>query len=74
MASPITVRGVAQGVHRCNEFAKLDIYLQGTSTALIRRDVHIVDGLKAKMLIGMDIIGPERIIIDAARKLAIIGS
>ena len=74
MASPITIRGVGQGTYRCNEFARLDIYLQGSPTALIHRDVHIVDGLKAKMLIGVDIIGSERIIIDVPRRIVIVGS
>ena len=74
MASPITVRGVGQGTHSCNKFARLDLYLQGNPIALIHRDVHVVDGLKAKLLIGMDIIGPERIILDIPQRVAIIRS
>ena len=74
MASPIMVRGVGQGMHNCNEFAQLDLYLQGNPIALIHRDVHIVDGLKAKLLIEMEIIGPERIILDIPQRVAIIRS
>ena len=74
MASPIIVRGVGQGTHSCDEFARLDIYLQGSPVALIHRDIHIVDGMKAKMLIGMDVIGPEKIILDIPQQMTIIGS
>ena len=74
MASSITVRGVSQGTYSCMEYTRLDIYLQGNSIALIHRDVHVVDGMKAKMLIGMDIIGPERIVIDTPQQIAIVGS
>lgn len=63
MGSTITVRAVA-GTHSCKEYTRLSIYLMGTPSALIHRDVLIVDGLKAKLLIGMDIIGPERIAIN----------
>ena len=42
----------------------LDIYVPGktkdgkTVEALISREAHLVDGLKAKMLIGVDVMGP----------------
>ena len=42
--------------------------------ACICREVHIVDGLRAKMLIGNDFIGPEGIFIDVARENAYINS
>lgn len=74
MASPITVRGVGHGIHACKEYIRLDIYLQGSLNALIHRDVYVVDGMKAKMLIGMDIIGSEKIILDIPQRSAIIGS
>lgn len=74
MASPVTVRGIRQGTHRCNAFVRLDIYLQGNPTALIHRDVHIVEDLKAKMLIGMDIMGAEGIVLDIPHRTATIGS
>ena len=74
MASPIMVRDVGQGTYSCNEFARLDIYLQENPIALIHRDVHIVDKMKAKMLIGIDIIGSERIVLDIPQQIAIVGS
>ena len=74
MTSPITVRGVGQGTHSCNEYVQLDIYLQGSLIALIHRDVHIVDGMKAKILIGMDVIGPEKINLDIPQRTAFVSS
>ena len=55
-------------------------YLPGTTNdgtkaiGCIRREIHLVDNLRAKMLIGNDIIGPEQIVIDIANKLARVGS
>ena len=42
--------------------------------AHIKRDFHIVVHLKAKMLLGMDLIGPEMIDTNIKRRVAIIGS
>ncbi len=42
-------------------------------TAHLKRDVHLVDDLRANLLIGMDIIGPERISTDIPARKAIIG-
>lgn len=42
--------------------------------AKIVREVHLVDDLKANMLIGNDLIGPEGITIDVASKSAYISS
>ena len=50
----------------------LEIYFLGTRNgvdvrAKITREVHLVDGLKAKMLLGTDIIGPEKIDIITSK-------
>ena len=55
-------------------------YLPGTTNNgikaidCIRREIHLVNNLRAKMLISNDIISPEQIIIDIANKSARIGS
>ena len=74
MATPINVRGIGQDKYVCNEYAEVELYLVGPKTARLRREVHIVDELKVKMLVGIDIIGPEGITIDIPRKKAIISS
>ena len=80
MATPLRVRGVGSSHHETSEFVTQHIYLpaiddQGNPIlACFYRELHIVDNLRAKMLIGNDIIGPEGIVIDIANKQARIGS
>ena len=48
-----------------HSYTVLDFYIPGKTTtgkvvtALITREVHVVDTLKAMVLIGVDVIGPE---------------
>lgn len=63
---PINVREIRSVTHTCIKFVTLDVYFtrilhEQPRTAQIQRDFHIVKDLKAQMLLGMDIIGPERI-------------
>ena len=79
MASPLQVRGLGTNRHQTWEYAVCDIYLPGSKDgkdviSLIQREVHLVDNLKANMLIGNDITGPEQFIIDMKAKQATIGS
>ena len=78
LSKPINVRGIRSVTHTCTEFVTLDVYFTGTlhgqlRTARIRRDFHIVKDLKARMLLGMDVISPERIntnITDQSAKIS----
>lgn len=80
LSDAINVRGVGDATHQCNTFAVLDFYIPGREAsskavlAQISREVHIVDTLKAKVLVGMDIIGPERMSANVDTKLLTIGS
>ncbi len=76
MPSPIPVRGLGSAVHNSDQYARVDIYLPGKDgrTAVISREVHIVNDLRAKMLVGIDILAPEGVTMDLQRKVAIIGS
>ena len=77
MASPIKVRGLGTKEHDACEYAIIPMYVpngDGSKVALIRREIHIVDDLSAKALIGIDIMKPEGIILDTARDIAVIGS
>lgn len=74
----ITVCGISSTTHPCNEFVYLSIYVQGKSKGIsriasIKRDFHIVEKLKAKMLLSMDIIGPEQINTNIKKRIVIIG-
>ncbi|TAQ83100.1 hypothetical protein B7494_g8576 [Chlorociboria aeruginascens] len=74
MAAPIMVRGISDLKHPTTEYIVLVFYLEGEhSYACITREVHLVDNLQAKMLIGVDILGPERIDISITKRVATVG-
>jgi len=76
MPSPIQVKGIETETHQCKEYADLAIYLSGDKirTTVIEWEVHIVKDLKAKMLVGLDILGPEKISIMMNNTEAVIKS
>ena len=76
MASSISVRGIGTINHNTHEYVLLDIYIPGIDRriARIRREVHIVEELRANILVGVDIMGPEAITIDIGKKTAVIHS
>ena len=76
MATPMEVRRIGSVAHNANQFVLMDIYLQGTDgrVALIQREVHLVDELKANILIGINILAPEGVSIDLSKQEAIITS
>ena len=76
MSSPIKVRGLGTKEHDACEYAVIPMYIPGkdNKVALIRREIHIVDDLSAKALIGIDIMKPEGIILDTNKDLVAIGS
>ena len=81
MASPLKVRGVGTNKHETSEYVTIPIYLPGKTTeenkdvlACLRRELDLVEDLRAKMLIGNDIIAPEEITVDIANGKAQIGS
>ncbi len=80
MASPISVRGLGSNKHRTSEYAVFPLFLPGRKNGksviamTAPREVHLVDNLKAKMLIGMDFMVPEKIDILASKSAAWIGS
>lgn len=80
MSTPLKVRGIRSSRHESNEFALTALFFMRKDTAKrvvfarIDRKLHLVDELKANMLIGNDIIGPEEISIDIAGQTAFIFS
>lgn len=75
MATPIPVRGIGSDKHMTSEYVIVPIYLVGDDVeAVVTREAHLVDGLCAKMLVGMDIMGPEQIDIITLKKQDVIGS
>ena len=76
---PIRVRGIGNAVLDSKEYLPVEFRIPGEvngkpAVASFTRNVNIVDGLKAKMLLGNDIIGPEDIVPNVGKGIATIGS
>ena len=81
MATPLKVRSIRATSHSSLEYVLLLMYFLGThrsdkkrGLATFTREVHLVDNLQAKMLIGVDILGPEKIDLLVSKGLAYIES
>ena len=73
------VKGVGSLTHESNEYILLPLYIPAMKNGRkvlckIQREIHLVHNLKAHLLIGNDILGPEKIIINIAQNQAYIGS
>ena len=70
IATKIPIRGLGTKIHHSNEFAVLTFFIEGVlpdrtrAFAKITREIYVVDDLKVGILIGADILTPERIVID----------
>ena len=76
MVSPVSIRSVGPGKHSSINYATINLYFPGNEccTAAVHWEVHVVDGLKAKMLIGIDILGSKSFTINTGNKKATIRS
>ena len=79
MADPIMVRGIGSNRHSTDEYAIISIYFEGIQDgkkvlAHICCEAHIVEKLKANILVGTDVLAPEQMILDLGKREAFIGS
>ena len=79
MVNPVKVRGIGEATLASNEYISLGFHIPGSLegkpvTARLVRDIHIVDNLQAKVLLGMDFLGPERMTLDFEKRKLSIGS
>lgn len=76
MASSITMRGLGSSVHQTSEYVVTLLCFPGENFTAVTapRGVHIVDNLKANILIEMDVMAPEQIDILTSQCRASIGS
>ena len=66
----IIVKGIGNRKHNASKYIRLKIYLLGKNgTAVIKRELYIVDNLSTKVLIGINIIKPEGITIDLGKDI-----
>ena len=78
LASPIPVRGLGDTVHQTHEYANVSFLIEGEldgkpATAELSGEVHVVDKLRANMLMGNDMIVPHGIVLDPANHRMTIG-
>ena len=76
MEEPFTICGIGSD-HLSTSYVLINLHLPGThngktAIAKIRTEIYIVDQLPAGILIGMDILGPYKFILDPAGQSAYI--
>ena len=75
MASPIRVKGLGNRMVTTTEYVVLTLYVDvraqngNLKTACLTTEVHLVEDLKANMLIGNDTMVPQGMVIDFHRKV-----
>ena len=79
IVSPLTVRGIGNERHRTSEYINLNIYFpdklgHNKATVHVTREAYIIEGLKANMLAGVNLLAAEAFVMDLVKKTAIIGS
>lgn len=80
MAVLLKVGDIGAFKYESDEFCLITIYFLGVDKhkqpeyTCIHHDMHLVDGLKANMLIRNNIIVPESIMIDLVNSIAFISS
>ena len=80
MSTSLKVRGIGASKHKSGEFAALSLYFPGRNNAgqqvyaSLTCEIHLVEGLRANLLIGNDIMSPEGFVIDVKKRSVLIGS
>lgn len=80
MSTPLKVRGIGTSKYKSEEFAALSLYFPGKDGAgklvyaSVRCEIHLVEDLKANLLIGNDIMSPENFVIDIEKRTTLIKS
>ena len=79
IASLILVRGINTNHHLINQYVLLKIYFPGKRNnkdvrVKIIREAYLIDNLKTKILLNIDIINPEKIDIITFKNQVFIGS
>lgn len=76
----LKVRDIETSKHKLNKFISRFFYFSDIDSTNclaythIHREFYLVDGLKANLLVGNNILAIERVVIDLANKFAMISS
>lgn len=80
MATPLKVIGIEFSKHKLDKFVSISLYFLGTdsrnclSHTYIYPKLYLVEGLKVNLLVSNNILATERMIIDLAKKTAMISN
>ena len=80
MSTLTNIRGIGTSKHESAQFAALSLYFPGEDQAgqqvyaSIRCELHLVDGLRANILVGNNILSPEGFAININKNRALIRS
>ena len=80
MSSPLKVRGIETSKHESAQFAEVSLFLPGENLegqqvyASFKCELHQVDGLRANILIGNNILAPEGFILNFKMGHAVVRS
>ena len=80
MVTLLKVRGIKTSKHELDKFVSMFLYFSGINLtkrmayAHIHREFYLVDGFKANLLVGNNILATKIVIIDLANKSAMISS
>ncbi|KAI6244555.1 hypothetical protein HI914_07483 [Erysiphe necator] len=71
MEKDMKVKGLGSRLYDASQFVEVDFYMPTINgqVAHFRREIHIVDNLDTRILLGMDIASPEEWIIDLDSQL-----
>ena len=69
IALPLHIKGLGLVIYNTNEYVLIPIFIPAVKDDInilyrIFREIYLVDNLKVYMLLGNNIIGPKRIILD----------
>jgi len=79
MASPFTIKNIGINKHAITNYAILNIIILGLNhedrpvKTVITKKIYIVEGLKAKMLIEINVISSKKKNINMAKKIVYVG-
>ena len=63
--TPMNIRGIGDRRHNASEYIKISLFFFAQEgIAEIHRELYVVEDLTAVALIGIDILSPERIVLD----------
>ena len=80
LSSPIPVRGIGNTMHYISDYAVLSLYLDGqladktAATGKFDIEVHLVEDLKANILVGNDVLAAQHVKLDLAQQTVQLGS